>query len=58
MIPLKWIIYEDFKNLICSLAEQNCTVKTSEMSQMNPKYITLQILHSKFNYNNIAGYFL
>ena len=36
IIPPKWTIYEDFKDLICALAEQICTVKTSDRSQMNP----------------------
>jgi len=37
IISLKWTIYEDFKDWICTLAEQMWTLKTNEMSQMNPK---------------------
>ena len=37
IIPQKWTIYEDFKDWICTFAEQICTVKTSHMSQMIPK---------------------
>ena len=36
IIPLKWIIYDDFKDCICALAEQILTVKASDRSQMNP----------------------
>ena len=40
IIPPKWTIYEDFKDWICALAEQMCTVKTSDRSQMNPLKIS------------------
>ena len=35
--PQKWTIYEDFKDCIHALAEQKCTVKTSDRSLKNPK---------------------
>ena len=37
IIPTKWTIFEDHKDCICALAEQICTVKTSDSSQINPK---------------------
>ena len=58
MIPQKLTIYEDFKDWICAVAEQMCTVKMSDRSQFNSKKflnyntaISDQILY-------IAGHFL
>ena len=42
-----------FKDLICALAKQICTVKTSLRSQMIHKKI-LYILHSQFNYQTLS----
>ena len=47
-IPPKVTIYEDFKDCICDLANQVCTVNTSDGSQMNSKKFSI-ILHSQFN---------
>ena len=35
--PPKWTINEDFRYWIWALADQICTVKTSDRSEMNPK---------------------
>ena len=64
MIPPKWTIHENFKDCICALDEQICTVKTSDRSQMNPNiflnntvisvqlpYIAGHSLYSVDNYN-------
>jgi len=48
-IPPKVTIYEDFKDCICDLANQICTLNTSHGFQMNPKKSISIILHSQFN---------
>jgi len=51
-IPKKKSFHEDFKDLICALAEQICTVKTSNGSQIIPK-ICLHKLRSQLNYHTL-----
>ena len=40
IISSEWTMKEDFKNWICTLAEQICNVKTSDKSKITPKNIT------------------
>ena len=57
IIPQKWTVTEDFKDWICALAEQICTIKTSHRSQI----ILKKFLHNTtflFQLPYIAGHSL